>query len=493
MSVQLILYPQSYGGQFNEISSSSSEAVVNGINFVNLNDTTTYTSPEIVPYEDTLINEPASIINTWYRFRKGTIDYPTALLGNVTFKPQEISGVYQTISNLTIGNQYTITVNIPTAIAGGNIDVGVYIDSTYQTSSVYSSNVTQISKTFFAAATEVTIMISYSNSTFTDLVISSISTQPIIGQVPSGSTSILDNGQVICDLYEDEDLPLTLSVDNFKNVAEKVQSYSKAFNLPATKRKNKIFDQVLEITRSDDGVIFNVYKKTQCVLKQDGFILFEGYLRLLDVVDKEGEISYNVNLYSEVIALADFLKDSDFRALDFTELTHDYNKTNIINSWNDAGTGITYTEPSTSGFRDAYDTVKYPFVDWNHLFIVAPAGGTPTEGNPQLTSLEQAFRPFINVKYLIDRIFEATPFTYDSDFFDTADFQKLFMDFNWGADNAPVVFNSSGQLYRFSDQSIATTYTTILFEGVLPSNFGYSAGVFTAQEDGQIYDISFNM
>jgi hypothetical protein len=31
----------------------------------------------------------------------------------------------------------------------------------------------------------------------------------------------------------------------------------------------------------------------------------KGYLRILDVTDKEGEISYNVNLYSEVIALAD--------------------------------------------------------------------------------------------------------------------------------------------------------------------------------------------
>jgi hypothetical protein len=74
---------------------------------------------------------------------------------------------------------------------------------------------------------------------------------------------------------------LTLSVDNFKNVAEKVQSYSKAFNLPATKRNNKIFNQIFEITRSDDGVIFSPYKKSECVLKQDGFILFKGLFKNL--------------------------------------------------------------------------------------------------------------------------------------------------------------------------------------------------------------------
>jgi hypothetical protein len=174
------------------------------------------------------------------------------------------------------------------------------------------------------------------------------------GTTPSGALQLLDDGQVILDLYEDENIPLTLSVDDFKNVAEKVQSYSKAFNLPATKRNNQIFENLFELTRSAQNFLtFNPYAKTKSVLKQDGFTLFEGYLRVLDIQDKEGEISYNVNLYSEVISFADTLKDKTFSQLDFTELEHDYNKTQIKNSWNDSGTGITYTNSSTSGFRNA--------------------------------------------------------------------------------------------------------------------------------------------
>ena len=67
---------------------------------------------------------------------------------------------------------------------------------------------------------------------------------------------------------------------------------------------------------------------------------------MIDISDKEGEISYNVNLYSEVIALADVLGERTFSDLDFSELEHDYNKTNIQNSWNDGvtGTGVTYTK-----------------------------------------------------------------------------------------------------------------------------------------------------
>jgi hypothetical protein len=257
---------------------------------------------------------------------------------------------------------------------------------------------------------------------------------------------------------------LTLSIDDFKNVAEQVKSYSKDFNLPATKRNNRIFNNMFEVTRADDGLIFNPYIKTQCVLKQDGFILFEGYLRLIDVKDKEGEISYNVNLYSDVIALADTLKDKTFAELDFTELEHEYNKTQIKYSWNDAGTGITYTNPSTSGFRDPFSTVKYPFIDWTHQYLVggAGSGSAATAGNPELTSLEQAFRPCIQLKYLINKIFAASGFNWTSEFFDSADFGKLYMDFNWGSNS----FNVESTQATYTSGTVnysTTTYANYIF------------------------------
>tara|TARA_R110000824_G_scaffold209318_2_gene395102 strand:+ start:1587 stop:4244 length:2658 start_codon:yes stop_codon:yes gene_type:complete len=500
MSVQLIVYPQSYDGSFNAISTSTSEFIVNGISFDNLNSTGTYTSAASSSVAaDVFTNAPPSISNTWYRFRTsayGTPAYPSEVSGSLVLNSVATTsqaGIYQKLSNLVSGQQYTITINLDITSSGLVVMEFANGTNVHTIDNGLATN-TQITKTFTAVTTTDTAMVYYTNSIASSISILDISIQPVIGSDPSGAIQVLGNGQTIVDLYEDEDLPLTLSVDNFKNVAEKVQSYSKAFNLPATKRNNKIFDQIFEITRNYDGVIFNPYKKTQCVLKQDGFILFTGFLRLLDVTDKDGEISYNVNLYSEVVALADFLKDRDFRELDFTELTHDYQKTNIKNSWNDSGTGITYTNPSTSGFRDAYTTVKYPFVNWNNQIIIAATGGTPTAGNPQLNSLETAFRPFINIKYIIDRIFENTPFTYESDFFDEADFNNLYMDFNWGSGNAPVVFNSSTNITRNSLQTLTSSYTTLDFDSSTPpSEFGYSAGIFTAQVDSQIYNISFDM
>jgi len=495
MSVQLIIYPQSYEGTHNAISGTPSEFVVDGINFNTINTSTQYVASAPFPQNAINFYAPTLPLNNWDRYNSlgggivseasGDVLFPSGTSGN------EDCGIIQKLSNLTIGIDYTVSIDIALVSATADLFVNTYNGTILNSTATLTQSVGVVSTTFTANATDQTILIGTSG--IGTIIVSSISTQQVSGL----TVASLSDGQVICDLYEDEDIPLSLSVDDFKNVAEKVQSYSKAFNLPATKRNNRIFDQIFEITRSDDGVIFNPYKKTQCVLKQDGFILFEGYLRLLDVTDKEGEISYNVNLYSEVVALADVLKDRAFRDLDFTELEHEYNRTQITVSWNDTGSGITYLNPSTSGFRDANSTVKYPFVDWNHQFIVggsSNSGNLATDGNPELTQLEQAFRPFINIKYLIDRIFEPTPFTYESALFDTTEFKKLYMDFNWGSGNAPVVFNSSANITRNSQQILTTSYATLDFDSSTPpSDFGYSSGVFTAQVDSQIYNLSFNM
>jgi hypothetical protein len=507
MSVQLIIYPQNYSGIFNTISGNPTQAIVNGISFINLDNAGTYTSTSGTPYVDTITNATPSIINTWYRYRVGASAFPTVTLADLVLNSlgngsSEPTGIYQKLSNLTIGQQYTVTINIGTQAANGSLTNRFFDGLTPQGSiTTFSTATSVITKNFTATNTEMTYMLAYYSTVAEDLTISSISALPIGTQT---AAPILSDGQVILDLYEDEDIPLTLSVDDFKNVAEKVQSYSKAFNLPATKRNNKIFNQLFEITRTDDGVIFNVYKKTECVLKQDGFTLFQGFLRLLDVTDKEGEISYNVNLYSEVIALADFLKDSDFRDLDFTELEHDYNYTNIRDSWQ--GTLPVAPLPITSfanntGVAGATTTnvLKYPFVDWNHQYTLN------SSGNPVLPTLESSFRPFISIKYLIERIFEATPFTFTSAFFSTTDFEKLYMDFNWGADTMPIEVGNTivGAVYASAcgSSSATTTYaplilTTCSVSGFMtshfPPNYDTVTNIITSTGVNEAYTVDYN-
>jgi hypothetical protein len=492
MSVQLILYPQSYEGAFNAISTDPNEFVVNGISFTGLSTSSSYdTSATTFAINVSLIAQPA-VTNTWVRYRStsyGTPALPTNTSGNVVFNSGAFSsrsGIYQKLSNLVIGQLYTITINVSTT-GTGSILIGVYNGTNLVTGQSTLATTATITGTFTANSSTNTLVVSYVNTVADNVTVSNISVVPS-GTSPSGAIQLLGDGQVILDLYEDENIPLTLSVDDFKNVAEKVQSYSKAFNLPATKRNNQIFENLFELTRSAQNFLtFNPYAKTKSVLKQDGFTLFEGYLRVLDIQDKEGEISYNVNLYSEVISFADTLKDKTFSQLDFTELEHDYNRIQIKNSWNDSpDPPIAYTNSSTSGFRDGNTTVKYPFVDWSHSYTV------DSVGFPVLPYLESSFRPFINIKYLIDRIFQDTEFTYESAFFNEADFNKLYMDFNWGSDGFPVVFDNSGEGTLSSTQSLTASYATIQYNTQgFPAEAGYSAGVFTCVNDNTQYSIGY--
>ena len=505
MSVQLIVFPQYFDGS-TPLSSPSTQFFVDGINFSQVNTSSSTQSvsgtlPQAFINSYTFFGFSFFIPNTWYRF-SGVASEITQSTGSLAIPIN--TGIVQRLSNLTYGATYDLTLEINS----NTTQFTVYQYKGNQLKSTHTITGTGTQTISFNAFSTADIIVIYSANSVVGIAdISCVAST----STPSGVFTDLSNGQVICDLYEDEDIPLSLSVDNFKNVAEKVQSYSKAFNLPATKRNNKIFDNIFEITRTDTGLNFNPYKRTKAILKQDGFLLFEGYLRMLDISDKSGEISYNVNLYSEVIALADVLGDKTFSDLDFTELTHDYQKTNIINSWNDSGTGITYTNASTSGFRNAYSTVKYPFVDWTHQQLVGGSTGTAAiSGNPEYTDLGQIFRPFINIKYLIDRIFQVVPFTYESEFFDTDDFKKLYMDFNWGSENAPVEINNTqyAAVYWYNSGSggvtnIATTsYTNMILNSTAviasinisntPPNYNTSTDIITSTVVNETYDIDYS-
>ena len=461
MSVQLILYPQI---NFNQ------DFLSDGIDFSTIDFASNYdTTTTGNIYSDVMANAGSST-NSWRRFRNtlnGTMALPNGTGGtcvlNAITQPDFTgrSGIYQGLSGLTVGASYTITVEYTT---GAGFLQLAHSDGTTNNSTAWHTlaNLATTSTfiwDFVALTTTDTVFLTYISAVASNVIIQSMTVRP--------SSLESYEGQVICDLYENEEIPLTLSVDDFKSVAEKIQSYSKDFNLPATKRNNKIFGSLFEITRSvGDTTSFNPYITTRAALKQDGLILFDGALKLIDIQDKEGEISYNVNLFAQTIALADTLKNKIFDDINFDELKHTYDKAAIKASFYTDGLPLTNPLPSgtyagTVG-ASVTDVLKYPFVDWTGQILIAngATGNAATLGMPELSSLEQAFRPFIKIKYLIDRIFSEAGYTYSSTLFTSnAAFGNLFMDFNWGGDSMPSIIG---------DTSYTATYSGT---GVSPSPF----------------------
>ena len=472
MSVQLIIYPQSYEGVYTNISTPVYTQYIADMNLNNGSFWTTYNSHGNLmnPFYSASMNILFS--TNWSTFYTGTegtywngTAAPVFTSNQITFKSgthatkYSWGGIVCQVGGVVAGLNYDIEVQVSSVTGTDNamyVGSGIgsytgYLGQTVNTIpqvTLMSAGTTYTSGTYTATFQAThnfhIIPLQYGSKAGTDLVITSVSLKENISSVPTTDEFI--DGQVICDLYSDESIPLTLSIDEFKNVAEKKQSFSKAFNLPATKRNNKIFCSLFDVTKSvyEDAYSFNPYKKTKAILKEDGYTIFEGFLRLIDIEDGIEETSYNVNLYSDVISLKDTLGSKTLLDLNdgFRELEHEYHKTNIKQSWE--GELDLSMSLSTDSFAytaslgvDKTDVLKYPFCNW-HGNIALDSNSVYVD----LDRLEDAFRPWIRCKYLVDRIIHEAGFTYTSTFLNSSDFTRLFMDFNWGSDNAPV--NTSG-------------------------------------------------
>ena len=294
----------------------------------------------------------------------------------------------------------------------------------------------------------------------------------ILREVINGSTfTDIDKFENV-DLYKDENIPLVLSIDEFTKAGEQTQSYSKNFTLPATKVNNKIFKHVFDITAESE---FNVHRQTACIVKQNTVDIFEGYLRMTAIKHKQDEISYEVNLFNNIISLKDALGEKTFNDIDFTELEHNYNRTTINGTQAPTpGTFLSNALPTTSFAYDASlganttNAILYPFCDWTGHIPATPTAFTPI-------ILEQAFRPWLKVKYLWDRIIDEAGYTWSHRHMtaqNQRNFDELYMDMSWGSSNEFTVgyYNSMGTASHLTTK----TGTGFSFYGLSVDFFGVS-------------------
>lgn len=207
------------------------------------------------------------------------------------------------------------------------------------------------------------------------------------------------------DTYGNENIALTFQVDEIRNIKNKNASYSKNFNLPATKNNNKFFEHYYDLDRYN--LNYNAYKSNRVELEVDGIVVLEGYMKLLGTLEKQTEISYNIVIYNDVANLIDSLGDTDMSQLSLPELEHNFTYDNVISSWFGIDLGgnpvpYSYTLINQGDmYEDSGDIFYNPMTNW----ILN-----------------------IKLKYVIDKIFAYAGFTYESNFFNGAEFDRLYFD-----------------------------------------------------------------
>lgn len=215
---------------------------------------------------------------------------------------------------------------------------------------------------------------------------------------------------------------LTISInktfEDIEDFTTRISTYSKTFQVPFSQKNNQFFESVYNVNGSnfDESVVVNA------VVKYAGADVFVGESRLTKVGIAFNGGFYELFLTQSLPDFANTIQDRKLTDLPFSALTHTLSYDNIVETWNYSGgsyanyTGITGTILYPLGFY-GYDTSQY------YSYFTGGTSGFTNSGNP--LSVNQ-FAPWVNVKYLVDQIFDYAGFTYESSFFDSPYFEGIF-------------------------------------------------------------------
>ena len=241
------------------------------------------------------------------------------------------------------------------------------------------------------------------------------------------------------DLFEDENIEMTLTTQNVKDISKVFGDYSNGFTLPASPTNNAIFKHYYNVDLVGG---FTANLRADAFIEINNNVFKQGVLELEEIQMKQGEpYAYSVSFYSSTTALKDLFGEDTLNDLDLSAQDHDYNDTNIETGINnyvlDTGNAVIYPliTPVTRWYYDSQGSHG----DGNIHFHNDPDHGV----------FYYDLKPAIKLQKIIDAIETKYGVNFNSDFFASADFGKLFM---WCHRRAG---------YMFKDQPVGATPAVI--------------------------------
>lgn len=228
------------------------------------------------------------------------------------------------------------------------------------------------------------------------------------------------------DLFEDVPITLTIQQNDLTNLTTRRVPYSRTILIPDTSNNAILFEHYFEI----NGVEFNPLQKIPCVVQYRGTDIFQGIMRLNSVTTSTEERIYEIFILGEVGDFAADFRNLDLQDLDWVDLNHDHVYSAITKSWECKNDGV-------SGLFNGQ--ILYPLINYGLDYQGdSSSGATPTFsydfGTP--TSFDSStnpvppsmFKPAIQLKSVLDRIFATTPYTVNSEFLNSEYFTSIYMD-----------------------------------------------------------------
>ena len=267
-----------------------------------------------------------------------------------------------------------------------------------------------------------------------------------------------NSAQTTLDLEGSPSISLNLAVAKPGETMQRHAPYSQTFRLPFTNTNNQFFAHFYEVTLSDGD--FDPTQKTEVVIYESGVPVMRGAMQLR-AVRLMAQV-YEVNVLGDV---ADLFAEMGSKLLEAAfDGTTDFDYTQTAAK---VVTSQTLTNDITDGTVGA-GTIIIPIADHGLSVTEQPIvadtdyGLLNSSAAPASTVTPEMLKPAIKLKALTDRIIEQAGFYYDSDFFDSAFYESIYM--TLASEHERTIFNPSHRClaYLNTAQTVSSSGTTLI-------------------------------
>ena len=282
------------------------------------------------------------------------------------------------------------------------------------------------------------------------------------------------------ELFDDETISLTESIQNVRDVSKVFTDFTKTFTIPATKNTNKLFKHYYNFDITGG---FDARKKTDGLIKLNGIDFKTGKIKLEGVDLKENKAhSYKVTFIGELVNLKDLIGEdllSDLWWLDNTKedgtaaptFVRDYSSAAIKSNLQGNNTTVSFinqsgsTETYLNAIKTAlisntkrlyYDTGAD--IDGDGNLYWHGGGGVHVHG-VYWKDLKYSIAVYVIVK-AIEKVYGIT---FSSDFFDysNAEFSELMMLMHRSKGYPTASYSTGADLYfKYLDNQSTGEMTT---------------------------------
>lgn len=247
----------------------------------------------------------------------------------------------------------------------------------------------------------------------------------------------------------DETIKYTKQVNDIAELSSRQTNFTDAFSLP----KTDVNVQIMQSLGTAGDVSQIPYQKINAQLLDNGMHLIkDGWLEV-----KETAKEYKLNIRDGLIDLFKAVENKNFGDnVDLSEINHDKNLTTVINS----------------------------FTNQDYRYIINDYGGKTHLASGTKINIDYLV-PSVRLKYLWNKIFTTFGFSYIGNFFNTNDFDGLWLTYPKGIEQVIPLTDvySSDNLEQGIE--ITNPLTAVINTGI----FIYNNGTFTCTQNG-VFEIT---